>query len=139
MRSKYKKKAEYSYLTSQLRSIRQDLTVQRIRNNFTVDVYEINARIALENADREEFNKCQSQLKLLYSEVENCEHHAEFVSYRLLYYIAMNNQIDINSLLKELTPQLKEDKCVSFALKVRKAVTMNNYIQFFKLFKVNNT
>ncbi|CAI2348347.1 unnamed protein product [Caenorhabditis sp. 36 PRJEB53466] len=135
VRNKYREKREYSYLTSQLRSIRQDLTVQRIRDHFTVEVYEVNARIALENADREEFNKCQSQLKLLYAELEDCVHHAEFVSYRLLYYIAMDNQIDINSLLQELTPQLKEDECVTFALKVRKAVTMNNYILFFKLFK----
>uniref|UniRef100_A0A8R1HKJ8 SAC3/GANP/THP3 conserved domain-containing protein n=1 Tax=Caenorhabditis japonica TaxID=281687 RepID=A0A8R1HKJ8_CAEJA len=134
VRNKYRQRKEYSYLMSQLRSIRQDLTVQRIRNEFTVEVYEINARISLEHADREEFNKCQSQLKLLYSEVEGCKNCAEFVSYRLLYYIAMDNQIDINSLLQELTPELKEDECVSFALKVRKAVAMSNYAQFFKLF-----
>ncbi|KAF1762390.1 hypothetical protein GCK72_010652 [Caenorhabditis remanei] len=135
VRDKYRAKAEYSYLTSQLRSIRQDLTVQRIRDEFTVEVYEINARISLENADREEFNKCQSQLKLLYAEVENCPNQAEFVAYRLLYYIAMDNKIDINALLRELTPELKEDKCIDFALNVRRAVTMNNYIKFFKLFK----
>ncbi|EGT52828.1 hypothetical protein CAEBREN_10681 [Caenorhabditis brenneri] len=134
IREKYRK-AEYSYMTSQLRSIRQDLTVQRIRNEFTVEVYEINARISLENADREEFNKCQSQLKLLYSEIENCENKAEFISYRLLYYIAMDNQIDVNALLRELTPELKEDSCIEFALNVRKAVTMNNYYKFFKLFR----
>uniref|UniRef100_A0A1I7T8L4 SAC3_GANP domain-containing protein n=1 Tax=Caenorhabditis tropicalis TaxID=1561998 RepID=A0A1I7T8L4_9PELO len=135
VRDKYRARAEYSYLTSQLRSIRQDLTVQRIRNEFTVEVYEINARISLENADREEFNKCQSQLKLLYSEIENCQHQAEFVAYRLLYYIAMDNQIDVNALLRELTPELKKDDCVIFALNVRKAVTMNNYVKFFKLYK----
>ena len=139
VRDKYRAKAEYSYLTSQLRSIRQDLTVQRIRDEFTVEVYEINARISLENADREEFNKCQSQLKLLYAEVENCPNQAEFVAYRLLYYIAMDNKIDINALLRELTPELKEDKCIDFALNVRRAVTMNNYIKFFKLFKVSCT
>ncbi|PIC42177.1 hypothetical protein B9Z55_009341 [Caenorhabditis nigoni] len=135
VRNKYRANAEYSYLTSQLRSIRQDLTVQRIRNEFTVEVYEINARISLENADREEFNKCQSQLKLLYADIENCKNHAEFVAYRLLYYVAMDNQIDINALLRELTPELQEDACVEFALSVRKAVTMNNYIKFFRLFK----
>lgn len=135
VRDKYRARAEYSYLTSQMRSIRQDLTVQVIRNEFTVEVYEINARISLENADREEFNKCQSQLKLLYSEIENCANQAEFVAYRLLYYIAMDNQIDINALLRELTPELKENDCVEFALNVRKAVTMNNYVKFFRLFK----
>lgn len=137
VRDKYRARAEYSYLTSQMRSIRQDLTVQVIRNEFTVEVYEINARISLENADREEFNKCQSQLKLLYSEIENCANQAEFVAYRLLYYIAMDNQIDINALLRELTPELKENDCVEFALNVRKAVTMNNYVKFFRLFKAS--
>ncbi|CAI5445912.1 unnamed protein product [Caenorhabditis angaria] len=136
VKNKYREKCEYRYLSSQLRSIRQDLTVQRIRTDFTIQVYEINARISLENKDREEFNQCQSQLKLLYSEVGgHCEHQAEFVSYRLLYYIAMENLIDINSLLQELTPELEEAECIQFALKVRKAVAMGNYVQFFKLFE----
>ncbi|CAD6187888.1 unnamed protein product [Caenorhabditis auriculariae] len=134
VKEKYKAKSEYRYLSSQLRSIRQDLTVQRIRSMFAVTVYEINARVSLENKDREEFNQCQSQLKLLYSEIENCPNQAEFVSYRLLYYIAMENSIDINSLLAELTPKLQRNDCVQFALKVRSAVASSNYIRLFKLF-----
>uniref|UniRef100_A0A183FSK2 SAC3_GANP domain-containing protein n=1 Tax=Heligmosomoides polygyrus TaxID=6339 RepID=A0A183FSK2_HELPZ len=100
VKDKYRSGASYQYLSDQLRSIRQDLTVQRIRNRFTVLTYEINARISLENKDREEFNKCQSQLKVLYSEVADCPNEAEFVAYRLLYYIAMTNTLDISSLLK---------------------------------------
>ncbi|WKY02051.1 hypothetical protein Q1695_015792 [Nippostrongylus brasiliensis] len=134
VKNKYRSKAPYQYLSDQLRSIRQDLTVQRVRNKFTVLVYEINARIALENKDREEFNKCQSQLKLLYNEIPDCPNEPEFVAYRLLYYIAMSNTLDISSLLKGLPDAMRSDECVSFALRVRRALNLGNYPTLFRLF-----
>uniref|UniRef100_A0A0K0D9P8 SAC3_GANP domain-containing protein n=1 Tax=Angiostrongylus cantonensis TaxID=6313 RepID=A0A0K0D9P8_ANGCA len=131
---KYKSGAPYRYLSDQLRSIRQDLTVQRVRNNFTVLVYEINARIALENKDREEFNKCQSQLKLLYHEIPDCPNEPEFIAYRLLYYIAMTNTLDISSLLKGIPDKMQSDECVSFAMRVRRAISLGNFVTLFRLF-----
>ena len=44
---KYRLNNDWSYISDQLRSIRQDLMVQSIRNDFTVLVYEENARISL--------------------------------------------------------------------------------------------
>ena len=42
-----RKSADYKYIDDQFRSLRQDLTVQHIQNNFCVEVYEAHARIAL--------------------------------------------------------------------------------------------
>ncbi|TXG49644.1 hypothetical protein EZV62_025519 [Acer yangbiense] len=125
----------YLYKCDQLKSIRQDLTVQRIRNHLTVKVYETHARLAIENGDLFEYNQCQSQLKILYAEgIEGC--HLEFAAYNQLCVILhSNNKRELLSSMSRLSNEAKEDKAVKHALAVRAAVTSGNYVLFFRLYK----
>ncbi|CAH0483040.1 unnamed protein product [Peronospora belbahrii] len=134
---------DYIYACSQLKSIRQDCTVQHIKNAFTVSVYETHARVALQSGDINEFNQCQTQLHELYEKLVPGE-AIEFLAYRILYcvYVSLQSkkgdsnagQLGMYNVLGIVTPKLRSRPAIAHALSVRQAVAMNDYHRFFKLF-----
>ncbi|KAJ1019783.1 hypothetical protein NDA13_006008 [Ustilago tritici] len=133
LKKKWRTENNYSYICDQFKSMRQDLTVQRIKNEFTVKVYEIHARIALEMGDLGEYNQCQSQLRGLYA--YGIKGSAiEFLAYRILYLLHTKNRRDANALMAELTEEHKTEVAVAHALQVRAALVTGNYHSFFQLY-----
>ncbi|CAM9244764.1 unnamed protein product [Laminaria digitata] len=129
---------DYIYACSQLKAIRQDLVVQRIKNTFTVEVYEGHARIALQKGDLNEYNQCQTQLQELYT----CGlpgQHNEFTAYRVLYYLYLQASCSGGStgllkILQEL-PAGEQHPAISHALRVRQAISLTDYHLFFSLYE----
>ena len=133
LKRKWKEERNYSYVCDQFKSLRQDLTVQHIKTKFTVSVYEIHARIALEKGDLGEYNQCQTQLRALYA--LNLEGHPmEFKAYRILYFIHTCNRTDMNDVLADLTPAEKNEGPIRHALEARSALALGNYHRFFRLY-----
>lgn len=134
IRKRWKKEHNYSYACDQLKSMRQDLTVQHLKNELTVKVYEAHARIALEMKDLGEYNQCQTQLRALYK-LHMGGNPEEFVAYRILYFIYTCNRTDMNDVLADLTPADKQKSGVQHALSVRSALASGNYHKFFRLYQ----
>lgn len=147
---KYYKTKNYDYAGGQLKSIRQDLCVQNIRNPFAIYVYEECAKVAIENGDKEEFNQSQQQLRQLYSLNPNTNNEANFFGYNLLFLLYTNNPMgmfisiyyclfifvipDINKWMQNLTRDKKNNKVVRFALGVFHALKYKIYPRFFELY-----
>ena len=152
-----KKTYNYHYLTDQLKAMRQDLVVQRIRNEFTVSVYEHHARVALRNDDLGEFNQCQTVLRELYKEIEGdtndgddkviikngLENSFEFLAYRVLYgavtdatgpeFVGVLGEA-ANCVAKVVTSKNKDKiRIVAHALAARAALAETNVCEWFRL------
>lgn len=134
LRKKWKAEHNYAYACDQFKSLRQDLTVQHVKTEFTVQVYEAHARIALEMKDLGEYNQCQTQLRALYR-LKLGGRPEEFMAYRILYFIYTCNRTDMNDVLADLTKADKQMDGVRHALKVRAALAAGNYHRFFKLYQ----
>ncbi|KDR67967.1 hypothetical protein GALMADRAFT_257486 [Galerina marginata CBS 339.88] len=133
LKARWKAKTSYPWICNQFKSLRQDLTVQRIKNEFTVQVYEIHARMALESEDMVEYNQCQATLRTLY-ELGIPGKVEEFTAYRILMFLHGRNRSELNLYVGQLTPRQKADSAVKHALEVQRAQAMGNYHRLCDLY-----
>jgi len=131
----HNKEVTYDYIADQFRSLRQDLTVQQIKNEFTARVYEENIRICLECDDINYFNQCQSQLMDLYRQGVVSENKPEFLCYRIIYYTLGEANNDLNKALTGLSEQDFASKEIAFAMRLRHHYTTGNTKAFFQMYK----
>ena len=126
-------KENYFYAQDQLKAIRQDCTVQHVRNAFTVRVYETHGRLALRHGELADYNQCQTQLINLYREGLEGE-EGEFLAYRALYQ-TFQGAAGGGEMLKTLrrSGAFRSDPRVQHALAVRHAVLSGDYASFFSL------
>ncbi|KAF2834196.1 hypothetical protein M501DRAFT_1020980 [Patellaria atrata CBS 101060] len=108
---------DYGYLADQYKSIRQDLNVQNIKNEFTLEIYEYNTCLALQHDDLGEYNQCAAQLPALYSKFPG-PRKIEFISYRILYLVYTLNLHEVCDLINELTQEELSSWPVQHALAV---------------------
>ncbi|AMD20436.1 HDL308Wp [Eremothecium sinecaudum] len=136
---KYKKEhAKYAYVCDQFKSIRQDLKVQIIENDFTLKVYQTHARIALMNGDLGEYNQCQGSINELF-ESGNVQkkNFAEFISYRVLYNLLTEDHAAINEIRLQLYQEdasLYENSMIKLALDLATAQYQEDYHSFMKMY-----
>ncbi|KAI5121498.1 hypothetical protein M0805_006535 [Coniferiporia weirii] len=133
LKKRWRENNDYPWICNQFKSVRQDLTVQRIKNEFTVQVYEMHARMALEAADMVEYNQCQAMLKNLYElGIRGC--NDEFTAYRILLLLHGMNRSELNLLVGRLTGKQKAQNAIRHALEVQRAMSTNNYHAFFEFY-----
>lgn len=129
------RKLEYKWVIDQLKSIRQDLTVQGINDSFTVEVYECNARICAE-MDDSQFRLCLGSLNELYDKMPHLIKD-EFVAYKLLNEIYVGTEKEkgnLLSLVDKMDPMHRKGIAVDCALRLWKAYVNNDYVSFFRLY-----
>ncbi|KAI5963807.1 uncharacterized protein KGF55_002687 [Candida pseudojiufengensis] len=145
-------KDAYGYLINQFKSIRQDLTVQHLKNEFTIKVYETNAKISIQNGDLGEFNQCQTQLRHLYHMERSSKSLNEFIGsevellcYKVIYMMITRNNSEICKLRMTISKDykgfLKKNsdliyfKFITTLFKCNDYLLLNNCCMFFNNLK----
>ncbi|RCK56118.1 Protein THP3 [Candida viswanathii] len=153
---KFSNNEKYNII-SQLKSIRQDLVVQHIKSDFTILVYETNARISIKKEDLGDFNQCSQQLKQLYSTKRKLDptlqdkfylHELEQILYNLIYMIATKNNSEVSRLHLKLLLTYDHFRLadsekivmdfIKSLFKVQSSILEGDYEPFFQLATFNS-
>jgi len=130
---KFENKAEsYVYLNEQLKSIRQDLVIQQIENEFALECLVTHARLCLEipsePGDLGEFNKNQSLIRHLHTKLPESDSKIEFLSYRIIYYAILRNRGWIAAELRAATTDaMLKNPVISHAIDVAIAAEQDDF------------
>lgn len=92
--------------------------------------------LLIRQGDLSQFNQCQTQLFHLFEDDKELKSdYAEFVAYRILYFVVTDRISDLMPLLITMDHAIMQDPIVSHALQVRTSVTSCNYHRFFLLYE----
>lgn len=135
MRKKKREGASWNnYLGEQLKSIRQDLVIQAVADEFALEVYETNARWCLEYGDIAEFKRCLLRIEEFYNHLDISSPNVdEFYCYSLLYNLVSEDFPSLNAELVSLTKDRRAHPAIKQAVSLCEAYLNNNWHQFFKL------
>lgn len=136
---------DYVYFLNQIKSIRQDLVLQSIENKFTVKVYSLHSRIALEQGDLCEYNQCQSRIQEL--KRKNLKvNNDEFDCYRLIHSLYQNQPLELTNTLREIANDAVEASKefhqkikgphhgLSYSMRILRAFKTGDIQKFFKMY-----
>lgn len=131
---KFHKTRNYEYIRDQLRSIRQDLIVQDIEDEFSVLVYETVARLAIEHFDWDNFNQSLNPLESFYAQgLGKKENIAEISAYKIMYLVGFKDKTGLYSFIPKLDEETLASSAVQFAIEAWKAVDGCPWSKFFKM------
>eukprot|EP01062_Namystynia_karyoxenos_P055747 TRINITY_DN467_c1_g1_i2.p1 TRINITY_DN467_c1_g1~~TRINITY_DN467_c1_g1_i2.p1 ORF type:complete len:551 (+),score=218.28 TRINITY_DN467_c1_g1_i2:145-1797(+) len=120
---------ELAYMNEQLKSIRQDLTVQHIMTPLTTEAYECHARVCLRRGDLAEFTACQAKIRDFHEikgMAPNKAHVREFAAYRLLFCALTGQHAELEAEIARHTRAALRRNPLRFALNVVRAATPPN-------------
>ncbi|CAK9045929.1 Leukocyte receptor cluster member 8 [Durusdinium trenchii] len=135
-RQRWTQKRDWSYVGEMLRSIRQDLTIQMVKDAFVVEVHEYWAQVALEFGDFKQFDQAAVQLEAYYADPaleSGAAKLKEVLAWRLLYLTVEGEGLATLEFLQRHQRHLKEGAVVKFAWRLRRAMSQRCYPQAVKL------